>query len=114
MKFWEAMKHLEEGKKVRRTIWEENEYLYVDENHDIKDEEGYHFELCTTGKDDWEVYEPKKEVDEKLKLLFQILEEDNWFANNQYGEYIYDNNLVDHMTSLYIQLMDMREYYKLD
>lgn len=30
MKLWEAMKALEEGKKVRRIDWEEYEYIYID------------------------------------------------------------------------------------
>lgn len=114
MKFWEAMKCLEEGKKVRRTIWKENEYLYVDEKHEIKDEEGYYAELCTTGKDDWEVYEPKKDVDEKFKELYHYLKDENGFTNGQYGEFIYNRNETDHLLEFYRQLLEMAKYYKLD
>ena len=113
MKFWEAMKALEEGKKVRKTSWTENCYLYIDEDGSFYDNREQIPILYTIGTE-WETYEEKKDADEKLKQLFQILNEDNWFANNQYGEYIYDNNLVDHMTSLYMQLMEMAKYYKLD
>ena len=114
MKFWEAMKCLEEGKKVRKKIWDKDCYLTIKNNHIVDEWDDDEIVSTLSLDGEWEIYEPKKEVDEKLKQLFQILNEDNWFANNQYGEYIYDNNLVDHMTSLYIQLMDMREYYKLD
>ena len=112
MKFWEAMKAMEEGKKVRKKIWDEDCYLTIKNNYivDKWDDDKITFSL----DGDWEIYEEKKEADEKLKQLFQILNEDNWFANNQYCEYIYDNNLVDHMTSLYMQLMEMAKYYKLD
>ena len=115
MKFWEAMKEMQNGKKVRKADWKEGKYLCLDKEYNIEDEKGHYSKLfCVGDKDDWEIYEEKKDTDEKLKQLFQILNEDNWFANNQYGEYIYDNNLVDHMTSLYIQLIEMAEYYKLD
>lgn len=116
MKFWEAMKAMQEEKKITNN---EGDFYYF-----IQDNKLY---LCTgelMGEvsisvndmldNHWEIYEEKKDADEKLKQLFQILNEDNWFANNQYGEYIYDNNLVDHMTSLYMQLMEMAKYYKLD
>lgn len=113
MKFWEAVKTMEEGKKVRKVNWEDEAYIYIDENSEIRDNEGFYPALyCINEK--WEIYEDKKEVDPKLKQLFQTLNEDNWFANNQYSEYIYDNNLVDHMTALYVQLMEMRNFYKLD
>ena len=113
MKSWEAVRAMEEGKKVTRPKWDDDEFLMIDEEYDIVNKEGS-FYAFDCKYNDWTIYEEKKDADEKLKQLFQILNEDNWFANNQYGEYIYDNNLVDHMTSLYMQLMEMAKYYKLD
>ena len=115
MKFWEAVKSMQEGKKVRLFTWSPNQYIYLNETTKIVDETGHLYGIDYISMENvWELYEEKREVDERLKQLFQILNEDNWFANNQYGEYIYDNNLVDHMTSLYMQLMEMAKYYKLD
>ena len=35
MKLWEAMKALEEGKKVRRIDWAPNEYIYIDSYNEV-------------------------------------------------------------------------------
>ena len=35
MKLWEAMKALEEGKKVRRVDWEPYEYIYIDSYNEV-------------------------------------------------------------------------------
>ena len=35
MKLWEAMKALEDGKKVRRIDWAPNEYIYLDSYNEV-------------------------------------------------------------------------------
>lgn len=35
MKLWEAMKALEDGKKVRRIDWAPNEYIYIDSYNEV-------------------------------------------------------------------------------
>ena len=115
MKFWEAMKCLEEGKKVRRLGWHEGEYLYIDEKHNICDEYGNYAELCYIGnKDNWEIYEEKKEVDTRFKEFYHYLKDENGFTNGQYGEFIYNRNEKDHLLEFYQQLLEMAKYYKLD
>ena len=44
MELWEAMKLLQEGKKVRRQTWAKDEYIYLD-NHVLKDERGKMFTI---------------------------------------------------------------------
>ena len=64
MKFWEAMKSMQEGKKVTRTVWGwENKYIYLGKNNVImneKDEPIENFNYIGN-KDDWKIYESKKE-----------------------------------------------------
>lgn len=57
MKFWEAMKALEEGKKVRKSEWDPKYYLVKDKNSgNIVDEENNLHADCKQ-YDDWELYE---------------------------------------------------------
>lgn len=61
MKLWEAIKLLEEGKKVRMVDWKKDWYLCLDKQGFIVDEEGY----CPTlniNCQEWEIY---KEGDEE-------------------------------------------------
>ena len=72
MKFWEAMKLMEEGKKVRRKTWLENEYIYLDEYNIIMDEKDEPLEtMHYIGQNDWEIYEPKKRSKRKIKRDIQ-------------------------------------------
>ena len=61
MKFWEAMKALEEGKKVRKKTWNEDCYLTIKNNHFVDEWDDDEITFSLDG--DWEIYEEKKEVD---------------------------------------------------
>ena len=57
MKFWEAMKALEEGKKVRKKEWDEWKYLQINDSNCIINEVGMY--VCINLihiNDDWEIY----------------------------------------------------------
>lgn len=116
MKFWEAMKAMEEGKKVRNEKWTKDQYLYLSISNEILDEKGRDVGINYIGiaGSNWEIYEEKKPVDPKFKELYQYLKEENGFTNSQYGEFIQDNCMVDHLLALYTQLLEMSKYYKLD
>ena len=61
MKMWEAIKSLEEGKKVRVVDWDENWFLYIDSHGYIVDEEGY----CPAFNikwQEWEIYNERKDA----------------------------------------------------
>lgn len=103
MKFWEAMKALEEGKKVRKIDWVDGEHVCIDD-------EG--FDICVHGE--WEVLNERKEVDPRFKEFYHYLKDENGFANGQYGEFIYERNEEDHLLAFYRQLLEMAKYYKLD
>ena len=58
MKTYEAIKLLEEGKKVRRTSWEEKDnYIYLNKEGSLRHSGGnrYRLEHHIT-RDDWEEY----------------------------------------------------------
>ena len=114
MKFWEAMKAMEEGKKVRKESWLKDEYIYISEvNCIIVDENGNVYKMSDS-RGDWEIYEEKKEVDLRFKEFYHYLKDENGFTNGQYGEFIYNRNLKDHLLEFYQQLLEMAKYYKLD
>ena len=116
MKFWEAMKAMQEGKKVRNKEWTNEQYLYLSADNQILDEHGYvaSIDYIGLGETTWEIYEEKKEVDPRFKEFYHYLKDENGFANDQYCEFIYNNNLKDHLLEFYQQLLEMAKYYKLD
>lgn len=61
MKLWEAIKLLEEGKKIRMINWEKDWYLCLDKQGYIVDEEGY----SPTININWQEWEIYKEGDEE-------------------------------------------------
>lgn len=116
MKFWEAMKALEEGKKITNNGGKS--YYFIKDNKLM---------LCT-GKlmgasialnidymsHEWEIYEEKKEVDPKFKEMYRYLKDEHGFVNEQYGDFICERNEDDHLLAFYTQLLEMAKYYKLD
>lgn len=64
MKFWEAMKALESGKKVRDTQWVENAYIYGDDNGFILDENNE-----TVSSDDFNVTHEWEEVTNGFRIM---------------------------------------------
>ena len=112
MKFWEAMKAMQEGKKVRKKIWNEDCYLTIKNNYIVDEWDDDKITFSLDG--DWEIYEEKKEVDTRFKEFYHYLKDENGFANGQYCEFVYNNNLEDHLLKFYQQLLEMAKYYKLD
>ena len=64
MKFWEAMKAMEEGKKVRNEEWTKDQYLYLSTSNEILDEKGQDVGINYIGiaGSNWEIYDDRKEV----------------------------------------------------
>lgn len=56
MKLWEAMKLLEEGKKVRRVYWDEDEYITTDEYGNIVYCDGRPY-VNAYLSDNWELFQ---------------------------------------------------------
>lgn len=76
MKFWEAMKHLQEGRRVRGFMWPSGEYLILDQSTGIiRDEKGNVWTLDYIPHIEWEVYIPKKEAPEVLVDLYEAIVE---------------------------------------
>lgn len=75
MKFWEAMKALEEGKKVRNINWDKEGFIYLDEysvcdenNFDVDDSviDGY---FVTS---EWEIYKEPVKTYTFLEMIEQV------------------------------------------
>lgn len=71
MKFWEAMKAMEEGKKVRNKDWMEEFYICLNEDNDILDERDAVCDLNFIGEkgSEWEIYDDRKPAPAILKTL---------------------------------------------
>lgn len=113
MKFWEAMKAMEEGKKVRKVNWEDEAYIYINENSEIRDNEDFYPALYCINEE-WEIYDDRKEVDPRFKEFYHYLKDENGFANGQYIEFLEETGRGDHLLAFYMQLLEMSKYYKLD
>ena len=59
MDFLEAIKCLQEGKRVRKTYWTINSYIYMDDEGGICDDLGCPYPLKKITDDSWEIYEEK-------------------------------------------------------
>lgn len=54
MKTWEAVRALEEGKRVRKVYWNEDKYILADEYGNVIDEEGKPY-VVEYLNDNWEL-----------------------------------------------------------
>lgn len=77
MKTWEAMKALEEGKKVRHVYWEQDKYIVIDftsaYNH-IVDEKG-NLSCINETNDEWEIYDDRKNVPLVWRMMYKKIVE---------------------------------------
>lgn len=70
MKLWEALKLLDEGKKVRRKTWDRIDYLYKEDDEIKKNlSRNLVLELADLTYVDWEEYDNRKELPEQLKWV---------------------------------------------
>lgn len=101
MKFWEAIKALEEGQKIRCVDWPKDEYIYLKREGGtprICDETDGIFAIhCFSPHDNWEIYEePKKQ--EKM-------------VSDGFGGFIYveKENDDENFISLRMEIEDEKE-----
>jgi len=78
MNFKQAVKWLNEGKKVRRPSWEENSFwtLGIDQSICWKDGRTAHIHVNQIEANDWEIYEEKKEL--KIKVGDYVVNGDSY------------------------------------
>ena len=122
MKFYEAMELLENGKKVRKTNWNKNCFLYIDkETGDILDEEKrmYYF-TNIKAKDEWEEY--LGDLDDRIEVM-QVYKDLYRVVNEAYNVHIYDDIILKFIEQndyrymideLKVLLDMMNNVYKLD
>ena len=75
MKFWEAVREMQDGKKVRRKNWLDRDYIYM-ENGKLMNEQGKRYLIDYVFNDDeWEIYDKRKDASKILKDLAKELED---------------------------------------
>jgi hypothetical protein len=62
MRLWEAIKKMQEGKKIRNCGWHQGGYIYITGNNIYDEEVNVFMPMYSDTSDRWELYE------EKLKL----------------------------------------------
>lgn len=124
MKFDEAIKLLQEGKKIRQERYAEGVYLYLGEDGNIcwNDGEKYRGMGGINLTDEWEVC-GEIEVDDRksinsdtLKKLYKVFKEfvmEDWNEDKEFLDFYYDI-VGDNVSNFWYFLGVMNRYYKLD
>ena len=110
MKYWEAMKSIDEGKKVRHKSWADGCFIYKDDLGNVVCADGeFYGEIFNYSFNDchWEIYDDRKEVPQSLKNLFNALK-----------DYLYDDfscalEINDLANELLNRLRFLNEIYKI-
>lgn len=126
MKLWEAIKELQEGKRIRESHYAKGVYLYMDDDGYIRFNEGEKYRFMSgvnLDDDEWEIYEEleekkkyeRKEVPNDLKKVYKSVGE-FWGSHSHdfYGEYITETFEENYLLKLWNQLCGMNKYFKLD
>ena len=106
MKIQEAFK---QGKKIRREIWNESNYIYVDKTGVIKNNFNEDVKLnflSTLNADDWEVFE--EVIKEEEKSLSEHLEYANGRSSiNPWGDMVIRERYIKE----FIKKLNNRDFY---
>lgn len=72
MEFWQAMKALDEGKKITRTPWEEGRYIYK-KGYEIYDQDGnsYQISIADFG---YKIYDDRKDAPKEIVGLYYTID----------------------------------------
>lgn len=127
MKTWEAIKALEEGKKIRRKYWAKDYRLEKDKDDDIIEcypNEGLYdladnvIDSCDLKANDWEIYEePKEEIKNCCKVcayryklqtgdIMCCKKVEDTKDSNYCGEFVYNEPSNDYVKAM-IKLLEV-------
>lgn len=121
MKFWEALKAMEEGKKVTKD--EGNCYYFIEDNKlylCTGELIGETFVSATDMLDyDWKIYDDRKEVSCHIKELYKAIDkyvETSWTDQDIESGFTDEfNNIANcYLTSFVVALDELNLKYKLD
>lgn len=106
MNTWEAIKLLQEGKKIREKRWDPNKYIYkVGKN--IYNENKQLCYLAIKGDEEWELYDDRKEAPQEIKDLYKAI-------NNIKSNGILSNKTYITLLDLQSALNTLNKKYKID
>ena len=87
MTFWQAMKALEEGTRVRKTCWNSHEYICIDDKNVIVNQKGEDYiTLCYRGKYTWELYQEPKTKKQVWQWRFWSSVSGGWKVHSELSE----------------------------
>lgn len=109
----EAIRAMCDGKKVRRELWKDGEFLQMDENGQIFDEDGFADDINEHDDDnDWQIYEepkPKVTYEEAVAARVVRIYWPEKAGHTSFHDYYRGNGwFVDTMT--YFDLADRKGY----
>ena len=73
MKFWEAVREMQDGKKIRRKTWDDGDYIYMNYGELIDERDKQYSINYVFNDDEWEIYDERKDASEILKALAKEL-----------------------------------------
>lgn len=119
MKFWEAMKELQEGKKVKKVKWY-GSYIYYDrESKQFIDSSGETYDITYLDEsEEWELYEDnRKSINsnalKKIYKAFKEFAEEDWNECQEFLDFYCDT--VGNRDLEFGDFLDkVNKYYKLD
>ena len=107
MQFWEAMKLLQAGEKVRAVGWYREAYIYLNDVGNIVDEQEEIYEIYNLfGLEEWEVYTERKLCPKILKDVWS-----NIISPNSSLEEMLDNEDLARIRVLMVQLNEKYRIY---
>ena len=128
MNLWEAIKELQEGKRIRESHYAKGVYLYMDDDGYIRFNDGEKYRFMSgvnLNDDEWEICgdvddtdkDTRKEVSEDLKDMYNNIVVDNFCETEgyeYYRDYVNDSFEENYIVKLWEQLCRMNNFYKLD
>lgn len=116
MNMVEAMEALLIGKKVRRTGWVDNAYIY-EMGGSLYDQNGRVCGFTSSNESEWEVYDDRKEAPQAYKDLYKLIDilyNDVDVIDDVHTQWTDKHGEDDYIIKLYQQLQQMNKEYKLD
>ena len=119
MKLWEAIKAMDEGKKVKKKDWHDDYYLYKAEDGFIRDESNREY-MIQNIKGNWELCDERLAITKESKELLKLLKLSIEYLNVMMatvGNCILDIKEVNclHLNvQLLKELENLNKIYKLD
>lgn len=119
MKLWEAIKAMEDGKRIKKKDWQDDFYLYKAEDGFIRDESNREY-MIQNIKDTWELCDERLPIAKEWKELYKAIKAvDRVFeCDSDCGNCILDDEKLNcnllNIEDFLKELENLNKIYKLD